>query len=588
MSYLKSLKAARTLDDVALLLGYKPASLSYLLYIKPESEKYRKFEIPKKSGGVRHISAPSVELMLLQRKLADFLQNCLLEINEANGYSDDSETRDRISHGFKRNRSILTNALQHRNRNFVFNLDIKDFFGSINFGRVRGFLISDRNFQLTPKVATVIAQIICFENSLPQGSPCSPVVSNLIGHILDTHLVRLAYRVGCTYSRYADDLTFSTNKKEFPEEVARCITLEGHEWVPGVELERLVKRSGFSINAGKTRMQYHDSRQEVTGLVVNKKINVPSDYRHCVRAMVHRLITKGEFDFERLVEDDGVLKIKRTPGKLMQLHGMLGFIDWIDRSNKIRLHENTKEISSKERIYRRFLLYKEFYAAPRPVLICEGKSDSVYITHAIRSLANQYPDLASIDSSGKISINIRRFRYTETSTGRILGLNGGYGDLKNLLLSYHQEASKFSAPGMQSPIIVLVDNDSGGRPVFTTAKQILGKDTDMAAPFTHVTKNLYLMATPTPNGAKESEIEDLFDSYTRGIKIGTKTFASKKPDPILNYCKADFAYKVVKHHADKIDFTGFKPLLDRFCSVIAHHKAHTIPFSSTQGKNTAP
>src|SRR5207253_493823 len=85
---------------------------------------------------------------------------------------------------------------------------------------VRGYFIRDKNFVLNEKVATVIAQIACHENALPQGSPCSPVISNLIAHVLDTHLVRLASRVGCTYSRYADDLTFSTNKKPFPREIA--------------------------------------------------------------------------------------------------------------------------------------------------------------------------------------------------------------------------------------------------------------------------------------------------------------------------------------------------------------------------------
>ena len=117
-------------------------------------------------------------------------------------------------------RSIITNARQHRNRRYVFNVDIQDFFGSINFGRIRGYFIADKNFQLQSKVATVLAQIACFENALPQGSPCSPIISNLIGHIVDIHLAKLAARVGCTYTRYADDLTFSTNKPTFPNQIA--------------------------------------------------------------------------------------------------------------------------------------------------------------------------------------------------------------------------------------------------------------------------------------------------------------------------------------------------------------------------------
>jgi len=133
---------------------------------------------------------------VLQRRLADLLHNCVDEINQANNRSDRDEHPDQIAHGFKRKRSIITNARRHRNRRYVFNVDIEDFFGSINFGRVRGYFMADKNFQLQPKVATVLAQIACFQNALPQGSPCSPIVSNLIGHIVDIHLVKLAARVG--------------------------------------------------------------------------------------------------------------------------------------------------------------------------------------------------------------------------------------------------------------------------------------------------------------------------------------------------------------------------------------------------------
>ena len=108
----------------------------------------------------------------------------------------------------------------HKNKRHVFNVDLKDFFPSLNFGRVRGFFIKNAHFQLEPKVATVIAQIACHDNELPQGSPCSPIISNFIGHLLDVRMANLAKKTKCNYSRYADDLTFSTNWKEFPEKLA--------------------------------------------------------------------------------------------------------------------------------------------------------------------------------------------------------------------------------------------------------------------------------------------------------------------------------------------------------------------------------
>src|SRR5258708_17851871 len=402
MSRLASLKSTTSLSDLAKLLHFKPAGLSYILY-KQAPPKYRIFDIPKRKGGTRTIKAPADQLKLVQEKISDLLQDCLDEINEA------KQRKDLIAHGFKRKRSIITNARQHRNRRHVFNIDLEDFFPSINFGRVRGYFIKDKNFLLDEDVATVIAQIACHDNSLPQGSPCSPVISNLIAHLLDMHLVRLASSVGCTYSRYADDLTFSTNKKDFPPEIAAPSQTDPHLWVPGNELQRLIARAGSKINAAKTHMQYRTSRQEVTGLVVNRKINVRHEYRHNVRAMVHSLFKKGTFELYGAVEKAGVVTIEKRPGTLSELHGRLGFIDGIDLHNKKHEQEQKEpsHISSKELMYKQFLIYKDFYAAETPVIICEGDTDNVYLTHAIRSLAAQFPDLAEIKPDGKIRLKVR-------------------------------------------------------------------------------------------------------------------------------------------------------------------------------------
>ena len=251
MSRLSDLQSAADLSDVARLLGFKPQSLSHTLYIKSPASKYKTFDIPKRSGGTRQICAPEKDLKYLQRQLAELLQDCLEEINKTNNRSDDGRHPDRIAHGFKRGRSIITNARQHRNRRYVFNVDIHDFFTSINFGRVRGYFIADNNFKLHPKVATVLAQIACFENALPQGSPCSPIISNLIGHIVDIPLAKLAARVGCTYTRYADDLTFSTNEPTFPAEIATQAIGKKHSWLPGNELSQLIATMWLCVKSKK-------------------------------------------------------------------------------------------------------------------------------------------------------------------------------------------------------------------------------------------------------------------------------------------------------------------------------------------------
>lgn len=578
MTQLIKLRSAKTLNDVAALLGYKASALSFILYKKHETTKYKEFEITKRHGGTRKICAPLPELKLLQRRLSDLLQICVKEINETNGFDD------RISHGFKPGKSIITNAKEHRNRRFVFNVDLTDFFGSINFGRVRGLFMKDKNFLLHEDVATVLAQIACYRNALPQGSPCSPGISNLIGHVLDIHLVRLASRNGCTYSRYADDLTFSTNKPEFPACIAAYTTGDKHKWIPGKELTRLVDKSGFRINPIKTRMQYRDSRQEVTGLIVNKKLNVRSEYRRMVRAMVHHLFTKGSFEFvHRVVDEKGAASLSKIAGTMNQLHGMLGFIDGVDLYNKKLIAENKdskhQSTTSKESMYRRFLLFKEFYAAQTPVIICEGKTDNVYILHAIRRLAAKYPQLATISADSTIKLSARIFKYTGTSTGRILGINGGTADLSNFMRLYNREIRKFKAPGAQQPIILLVDNDAGAKEkgkIFNTVKDITKIPVIGSEQFVHVTGNLYMVATPLKHGMKQTMIEDFFDDEIKSIVVGGKAFNPENDfDTDTHYGKHVFAQKVVRVHADKIDFSGFDAILSNIALVIdAHKKKH--------------
>ncbi|MCL4395496.1 MAG: hypothetical protein M1482_11970 [Chloroflexi bacterium] len=151
---------------------------------------------------------------------------------------------------------------------------------------------------------------------------------------MDMHLVRLASKVGCTYSRYADDLTFSTNKKDFPPEIAAPSSADEHLWLPGRDVQALINYAGFRINNAKTRMNYRTSRQDVTGLVVNQKINVRHEYRHNVRAMVHSLFSTGEFELWGIVDKGGTKTLEKRPGTLGELHGRLGFIDSIDQFNK--------------------------------------------------------------------------------------------------------------------------------------------------------------------------------------------------------------------------------------------------------------
>jgi len=575
MSSLQSLQSAVSLRGVANLLGFKARALAYILYKKSPQAKYRSFEILKRRGGSRKIDAPSADLMLLQRRLSDLLQDCVAEINKAHNRKDD------LAHGFKRDRSIITNATKHRRRRYVLNIDLKDFFGTINFGRVRGFFLKDRNFALHKDAATVLAQIACHENSLPQGSPCSPVISNLIGNVLDIHLGKLAFDTGCIYSRYADDITFSTNKPQFPPSLARPVEGENHRWEVGEVLQEIVTRAGFGINAEKTRMQYRNSRQDVTGLVVNSKVNIRSEYRRTVRAMAHRLFITGKFELTTTVRDAlGTLIPAKKEGTLAQLHGMLGHIDRVDRHNLnlAQPHGRSRNwgISSKENLFRRFLAFKEFYSAPAPVVLCEGKTDNVYLRHAIESLASAYPSLATVSQQKAVTLNVRLFRYQDTSTGRILQLNGGTGDFKNFIPYYVKLLAKFRAPGGQQPTVLLVDNDKASRPIYSVASQFAKQRPTGKEPFVHIAGNLYLIATPLKKRQQESVIEDCFTKQTRNVRLSGKTFNPRKEgfNPAAHFGKHIFS-EYIEKNAHNVDFRGFADILTRLAAVIDAHKKAT-------------
>ncbi|MGC0075830.1 retron Ec67 family RNA-directed DNA polymerase/endonuclease, partial [Ralstonia pseudosolanacearum] len=566
MSSLKGLKAATARRDLAALLHVKPGMLTYAIYKAPEATRYRRFKIKKRHGGEREILAPESELKLLQRRLSTLLQDCVAEINLARGHAEDG-AHFGIAHGFKRHHTIMTNGRVHVTRRYVFNVDLHDFFGTINFGRVRGFFLKDRNFALHPEVATAIAQIACFENRLPQGSPCSPVISNLIAHSLDIHLARLAAKYGATYTRYADDLTFSTNRPSFPSEIAM---LKGaHTWVPGADLERIVTRNGFGFNPEKTRLQYRDSRQEVTGLTVNRKVNVPAKYRYTVRAMVDKLFKTGKFEFihkKRDAKGDVVFENRYT-GENKQLLGMLSYIDQVDRFNHKICIENGREPESTDgriALFRRFLYFDNFYAAREPVIVCEGKTDNVYLRCAIRSLAVGYPGL--IDNvSAPPKFKIRFFKYAETRTGHITDLTGGVGGICKLLKNYHEDVHDwFKAPVSRFPVIVLIDNDAGAHSIYEAIAGITKRTKpEGRADFIHVTSNLYVVPTPFGPNKAHTAIEDFFDEITLATVLNGKTFnrKNKSDDSDKFYGKGAFARDVVAKQASTIDFTKFQAIL---------------------------
>jgi hypothetical protein len=475
--------------------------------------------------------------------------------------------------------------MMHLNKKNVLNIDLKDFFDSFNFGRVRGFFIKNNNFKLDPHIATVIAQIACYDNKLPQGSPCSPVITNLITHSLDIKLASLAKKNSCTYTRYADDMTFSTRQKLFPSQI---MEEEDGVYIAGKKLKSEIERAGFSINEKKTRIQRQDSRQDVTGLIVNEKPNVKKEYWRTAKSQCHILFRTGTFT--KTIAD------RVMEGNINELEGQLNFIDQIDRYNRLRqkpplnptyaLPQSTKDkshlLSGREKTFSRFLYYRLFYANTKPTILCEGKTDNVYLKSAISMLVANYPQLSSAKTKDNpYKLLVRLVKYS-SRTRFLLGLYGGSDYLNPFIREFESKYKYYKDKAPENPVIVVLDNDSGFSQIKGALNKvkkavsyplILSKDDYRNAEFIHVIHNLYVVLTPL-NGDTDTAIEDLFDDATKQIKVAGKSFnPSNERDNNTEYSKQIFANKVIKAQKSTIDFNGLKPLLDRIVNAIKHYES---------------
>lgn len=538
------------------MLGFKPSSFTFLLFGLPEKERYHAFEVPKKSGGVRKIYAPTKPLRELQKRLNRLLTDCAKEIGDENPKFWAS------SHGFQRGRSILSNAEHHSKRAHVFNADIEDFFGSISFARVRGFFLKDRDFGLNEDVATAIAQIACHENALPQGSPASPIISNFIGGILDTQLYWLARRNQCTYSRYADDLTFSTDRKFFPEVIAR--EDDNGAWRAGFGLEAAIEHTGFRLNPAKTRMAHWHSRQSVTGLIVNERPNVSQEYYRTTRAMCERLFRTG------LYEDPQVKTTELTAtSKLDHLEGRLAHIHFV----KTSAARNHKAYTGPARLYRKFLFFKYFAAPTRPLIVTERAADITYLRCAFRALAPLFPDM------------IHEIGFLKPAAKQRLRIASGSDGLAGFSESYDDALKAYAYKPMNHPVVLICGSKGAAErdKLITSARNLSGAKVigETHSPSYFMGRNLYLVSVP--EGVQC--IEDLFPENWLTAEIDGKPF---DPSTLLSEspseAKSLFARRIVYPNRNEIKFSGFFELLQRIESCLQYHKTKRCEPARTSRK----
>ena len=317
------LRKAKSVKDFANLLNdikrdefgaakYKITEKQLRHFSSPQifANRYKSFQIRKKSGGVREINAPCYQLKLILYILNKVFKAVYTPSKAAMGFTED--------------RSIVTNASIHSGHYYVFNIDLENFFPSIPQARVwKRLQLPPFNFPL--EIANVVAGLCCQTNAdgtksvLPQGAATSPILTNAICDNLDRRMLGVARRFGLHYSRYADDMTFSSMHNVYQE---------GSDFRK--EILRIITQQGFSLNEKKTRLQRDGERQEVTGLTVNERVNVAHKYIRDLRCILHVWEKEGygkayAYFYPQYKRDKGYIK-KGEPIMENVIEGKLNYL----------------------------------------------------------------------------------------------------------------------------------------------------------------------------------------------------------------------------------------------------------------------
>lgn len=284
------------------------SKLEKISNIESIGEYYLTFPLTKKNGKKRWIDAPILELKLVQNQILD---NILIHLEPHN---------DAV--GFKPGSNMIEGAKKHLGHKAILNIDLKNFFHSVKFHQVVKIMaeigtkitnqgITDRWYR--DEIIT-LTRLCCYKNRLPQGAPTSPYLSNLAARQLDTNLKSFSLKHNLTYSRYADDMSFSHPDGDID-------LMEMYH-----KIIKIVDKTGFKINYKKTRIQRSHQRMSVTGINVNKKLGVPKWKWRNFRAKLHNLEKSGK------------------PISYKELEKLKGYAEWIRTLNRQRGEKFLKKI----------------------------------------------------------------------------------------------------------------------------------------------------------------------------------------------------------------------------------------------------
>ena len=270
----------------AALLGVEVNRLEEIL--NNVSGHYQEFWMRKRSGGYRMISAPDKDLQAIQSTIYSRILSSVTIVHPA-------------AVGFRCGRSVVDNAAPHLGKRYVLKMDIHDFFFSIRSPRVKKTF---EKIGYPENVSKVLGALCCLHRHLPQGAPTSPALRKIVGYEMDRKLAALAAEYGLTYTRYADDLTFSGDV--FPKE----------QIIP--QVKRIIRDEKFEPNHKKTHFMNQSSRKIITGVSVASgvKLTIPKSKKREIRKNVYFILTKGLAEHQRRIGSHDPAYLKRLIGML--------------------------------------------------------------------------------------------------------------------------------------------------------------------------------------------------------------------------------------------------------------------------------
>lgn len=416
------------------------------LYAYNYSMNYKTIEIDKKNGGKRSIDIPSPSLKKIQQyliiKISDYLIFNTSKLIKHEYHSKSISFAYKSKHKNVNESAIFLNAYRHKNKNYVLNIDLKDYFHDITFSRIKGYLQKNKYFKADEEVAKIISNIATYNGRLPQGGALSPLISNLISETLDYQLSKIARKYKCNYSRYADDITFSTNKKSFIEKLYSNNKLSN-------ELESIIKKNGFKINYDKVRLQTNKEKQIVNGLVVNKKVNISRKKYNEFRKNIYQLM--------RITDSHNNDNLHQ---EIRQYFGRAQFYIDIITSPKNHFEKINLNVFTdlKKRFIKEILLLyfaKHFVFNYKTTIFVEGPSDKIIYKKILKG-KDIKGDYDFIYHSPKFFKQIFKDRKSA---------NTGTTFLSQILKIYINMSDIQFKDQNSKPIIFIVDNDSAGKSV---------------------------------------------------------------------------------------------------------------------------